>query len=116
VSDTNFSVPLGHDLEIIPLVNPAKITRGLFAPQARFKVLYQGQPLVGAEVGATYDYYNYQTPDAYAQKAVTDKNGEVRFKIDHGGLWFVRVSDTRPSQYPQTDEDNIAAIVGFRVK
>jgi uncharacterized GH25 family protein len=114
-ADTSFSLPLGHDLEIIPLTNPAKIKKGVFS-RAKFRVLYKGQPLAGAEVGATYDYYDYKTADTYAQKEKTDKNGEVSFKIDHDGLWLIRVSDTRPSAHPQTDEDNIAAIVVFNVK
>ncbi|MDR2658893.1 MAG: DUF4198 domain-containing protein [Spirochaetaceae bacterium] len=113
--DTSYSIPLGYDLEIIPLTNPAKIKKGAFST-AKFKVLYKGQALSGAEVDATYDYYNYKTPDTYAQKAKTDAKGEVSFKIDHDGLWIIRTSDTRRSSYPDTDEDNIAAIVVFNVK
>jgi uncharacterized GH25 family protein len=113
--DASFSAPLGHDLEIIPLDNPAKIKKGLFS-RARFRVLYKGAPLANAEIAATYDYYDYKTENAYAQTAKTDAKGEVSFKIDHSGLWLVRISDTRPSSRPGTDEDNIAAIVVFAVK
>jgi uncharacterized GH25 family protein len=113
--DSSFSVPLGHDLEIIPLDNPAKIKSGAFS-RAKFRVLYKGQPLTNAEIAATYDYYNYKTANAYAQTGTTDAKGEVSFKIDHSGLWLVRVSDTRPSSHPGTDEDNNAAIVVFAVK
>jgi uncharacterized GH25 family protein len=114
-NDTSFSTPLGHDLEIIPLDNPAKITSGMLS-KAKFRVLYKGQPLANAEVSATYDYYNYKTANAYAQTAKTDTKGEVSFKIDSSGLWLVRISDTRPSTYPDTDEENTAAIVVFAVK
>jgi uncharacterized GH25 family protein len=114
-NDTSFSVPLGHELEIIPLDNPARIKKGIFS-KARFRVLYKGQPLANAEISATYDYYDYKTANAYAQTAKTDAKGEVSFKIDNTGLWLVRISDTRPSSYPDTDEDNIAAIVVFTVK
>jgi uncharacterized GH25 family protein len=113
--DTSFSVALGHDLEILPLDNPAKIKSGMFS-RAKFRVLYKGQPLANAEISATYDYYNYKTANAYAQTAKTDAKGEVSFKIDHSGLWLVRISDTRPSAYPDTEEDNTAAIVVFAVK
>jgi uncharacterized GH25 family protein len=113
--DARFSVPLGHDIEIIPLDNPAKIRKGFFS-KARFRVLYKGQPLANAEVSATYDYYNYKTANAYAQTVKTDEKGEVSFKIDNAGLWLVRVSDTRKSSHPDTDEDNLAAIVVFTVK
>ncbi|MDR0409700.1 MAG: DUF4198 domain-containing protein [Spirochaetaceae bacterium] len=114
-SDTSFSTPLGHDIEIIPVTNPAKIKKGLFS-KARFRLLYKGQPLAGAEVSATYDYYNYKTPDTYAQYGKTDANGEVSFKIDNSGIWIIRASDTRPSSHADTDEDNISAIVVFCVK
>jgi uncharacterized GH25 family protein len=113
--DTSFSRPLGHDLEIIPLDNPAKIKKGMFS-KAKFKVLYKKLPLENAEISATYDYYDYKTANAYAQTGKTDTKGEVTFKIDNSGLWIVRISDTRPSAYPDTDEDNIAAIVVFNVK
>jgi uncharacterized GH25 family protein len=114
-SDTTFSTPLGHDLEIIPLTNPARIRKGAFS-SAKFRVLYKGQPLANAEISATYDYYNYRTANAYAQTEKTDGKGEVSFKINNSGLWLVRVSDTRPSTYPGTDEDNNAAIVVFTVR
>jgi uncharacterized GH25 family protein len=114
-NDTSFDKPLGHDLEIIPVTNPARIKKGAFS-KAKFKVLYKGQPLPNAEVSATYDYYDYKTENAYAQTEKTDAKGEVTFKIDHSGLWLVRISDTRPSVYPGTDEDNIAAIAVFAVK
>jgi uncharacterized GH25 family protein len=111
--DKTFDTPLGHDLEIIPLDNPAGLKKG---SKARFRVLYKGQPLANAEISATYDYYNYKTANAYAQTSKTDAKGEVTFKIDSSGLWLVRVSDTRKSAYPDTDEDNNAAIVVFAVK
>ncbi|MDR2491085.1 MAG: DUF4198 domain-containing protein [Spirochaetaceae bacterium] len=112
-ADTAFATPLGHDLEIVPLDNPAGIKKG---GKARFRVLYKGAPLTNAEIAATYDYYNYKTANAYAQTAKTDAKGEATFRIDNGGLWLVRVSDTRKSAYPDTDEDNNAAMVVFAVK
>ena len=112
-TDTTFSTPLGHDLEIIPLDNPAGIKKG---GKARFRVLFKGAPLANAEIAATYDYYNYKTANAFAQTAKTDAKGEVTFRIDNSGIWLVRISDTRKSAYPDTDEDNNAAIVAFAVK
>jgi uncharacterized GH25 family protein len=112
-TDRSFSTPLGHDLEIIPLDNPASIRKGT---SSKFRVLYKKQPLANAEISATYDYYNYKTANAYAQTAKTDAKGEVSFRIDNSGLWLVRVSDTRRSAYPNTDEDNNAAIIVFAVK
>jgi uncharacterized GH25 family protein len=112
-SDTSFSAPLGHALEIIPLDNPARIRRG---STAKFRVLYNGQPLANADIQATYDYYNYKTANAYAQTGKTDTRGEVSFRIDQNGIWIIRVSDTRRSTKPGTDEDNNNAIVVFTVR
>jgi len=112
-SDKSFSTPLGHDLEIVPLDNPASVKKG---SKARFSVLYKGQPLPNAEVQATYDYYNYKKANAFAQTGKTDAKGEVVLKFNNAGLWLVRISDTRPSTHPDTDEDNITAIVVFTVK
>ncbi|MDR1031213.1 MAG: DUF4198 domain-containing protein [Treponema sp.] len=111
--DTTFDKPLGHTLEIIPIDNPANYKKG-FKP--RFKVLFNGQPLANADIAATYDYYNYKTANAYAQTQKTDAKGEVRFTITDPGVWLVRISDTRKSQYPDTDEDNNSAIVVFTVR
>jgi uncharacterized GH25 family protein len=113
--DSSFNIPLGHDLEIIPLDNPAKIKSGWLS-KARFRVLYKGQPLSNAEIAATWDYYDYKTANAYAQTVKTDAKGEAVFKITDPGLWLVRVSDTRKSAQPDIDEENNAAIVVFSVK
>ena len=112
-SDTSFKTPQGHDLEIIPLVNPAALKQGA---AAKFQVLYKGKPLADAEVSATYDTFDNTTENAYAAKAKTNKKGEVSFKLSKGGLWLVRVSDTRPSGEADVDEANLAAIVVFAVK
>lgn len=112
-SDASFSVPLGHALEIIPLDNPARIRKG---STAKFRVLYNGQPLANADIQATYDYYDYKTANAYAQTGKTDARGEVSFRIDQTGIWIIRASDTRRSTKPGTDEDNNNAIVVFTVR
>jgi uncharacterized GH25 family protein len=112
--DSAFSAPLGHELEIIPLDNPARLRAGSVS-RAKFRVLYQGRPLANAEVSATYDYYNYKTANAYAQTMRTNPQGEAIFRIDHGGLWLVRISDTRPSTRG-ADVDNLSAVLVFAVK
>jgi uncharacterized GH25 family protein len=111
--DTAFSTPLGHELEIIPVDNPARIRAGSFS-RAKFRVLYRSQPLANAEISATYDYYNYKTADAWAQTAKTNAQGEVIFRIDHHGLWLVRASDTRQSTRG-ADTDTLSAVLAFPV-
>ena len=114
VGDAAFSTPLGQELEIVPLDNPARLRPGSFT-RAKFRVLYQGRPLADAEISATYDYYDYKTANAYAQTARTDAKGEAIFKIDHGGLWLVRVSDARDSTRG-ADVDALSAVLVFTAR
>jgi uncharacterized GH25 family protein len=110
--DTSFSTPLGYTLEVIPLENPANYRIG---SNAKFRVLYKGQPLSGAEVFAVYDYYDYKTMNAYEQKGNTDRNGEITFKISNPGIWIVRVRDSRNSTVPDVTVENNDSIVVFTV-
>ncbi|GMO46124.1 MAG: hypothetical protein Ta2G_01170 [Termitinemataceae bacterium] len=112
-NDASFSTPLGHDIEIIPLSNPAALKKGA---KPKFRVLYKGAPLANTEIFATYDSYDPKTENAYAQKSKTNAKGEVSFTFNQSALWIVRISDTRKSSYPDTDEDNISAIAVFMVK
>jgi uncharacterized GH25 family protein len=112
--DAMFSVPLGHELEIVPVDNPARIRAGSVS-RAKFRVLLRGQPMANAEISATWDYYDYKTANAWAQTTRTDAKGEAIFKIDHGGLWLVRVSDTRPSTRG-ADTDQLSSVLVFSVK
>jgi uncharacterized GH25 family protein len=110
--DTSFSTPLGYTLEIIPLDNPANFRAG---SNARFRVLYKGQPLAGAEVFAVYDYYDYKTMNAYEQKGNTDRNGEITFRISNPGVWILRVRDSRNSTVPDVNVENVDSIIVFTV-
>ncbi|MDR2133782.1 MAG: DUF4198 domain-containing protein [Treponema sp.] len=110
--DTTFSGPLGFTLEIVPLENPANYKTG---GNARFRVLYRGQPLSGAEVFAVYDYYDYKTMNAYEQKGNTDRNGEITFRISNPGIWILRVRDSRNSAVPDVTVENVDSIVVFTV-
>jgi uncharacterized GH25 family protein len=111
--DTSFSTPLGYTLEIIPLDNPAQLTKG---SRARFRVLYNGQPLSNASVWATYDYYNYKTMNAYEQTGTTDRNGEVTFRISNPGIWIIGLRDSRTSTFQEVKvTENNDSIVVFSV-
>jgi uncharacterized GH25 family protein len=108
--DVTFSTPLGLDLEIIPLNNPANLKKG---SKAQFRVLYKGQPLANAQVWATYDYYDYKTLNAHEQELTTDKNGEVTFKISNQGTWIIGLRDSRKStlQGAPVTENNDSLLV-----
>jgi uncharacterized GH25 family protein len=110
--DSGFSSPLGYTLELIPLENPANYRVG---SNARFRVLYKGQPLANAEVFAVYDYYDYKTLNAYVQKGNTNRNGEIAFRIGSPGIWIIRVRDSRNSAVPEVSVENNDSIVVFAV-
>jgi uncharacterized GH25 family protein len=112
-SDRSFSTPLGTEMEIIPLDNPALLKQG---STARFRVLYNGKPLANTTVNATWDYYDYKSPDTYAHTGKTNAQGEVSFTINAKGLWIIQTDDTRKSSKPNLDEDNLAATLVFMVK
>jgi uncharacterized GH25 family protein len=118
-TDRSFSTPLGHDIEIIPLDNPADMTRN---STMRLRVLYRGKPLPNAEVKASYDYYDYRTMDAWASTGrKTDANGEISFRLEHPDIgkpvvWIFRVRETHNVNTPETDQENPAATLLFTVK
>lgn len=75
---------LGSRLEIVPLDNPYSKKRG---DTVRFQVYFSGRTLAGRNVFAdNRDGDKYST-----QKAETDANGVVTFKIDKTGVWLIRL-------------------------
>jgi uncharacterized GH25 family protein len=110
--DATYKSPLGQTLEIVPLTNPAQITKG---KNAEFQVFYKGQPLGNVEVSATYNEYDPKRENSYALTETTKQSGRVRFKINQSGIWLVRVSDTRRGD-PGVDVQELSAIVVFTVK
>ena len=117
-NDKTFSQPLGHDFEIIPLNNPADMTRN---SRMTIRVLYKGQPWANGAVKASWDYYDYRTMDAWAHTAITNANGEVTFRLNHIDmkkpvLWIFQAGDMRKSSQSGVDEDNLKATLVFAVK
>ncbi|GHV51115.1 phosphoribosylglycinamide formyltransferase [Spirochaetia bacterium] len=118
-TDRTFSTPLGHDIEIVPLDNPANMRRG---STIKLRVLYRGNPLPNAEVKATYDYYDYRTMDAWVSTGrKTDSKGEISFRLNHPNIgkpvvWIFRAREVQRVNSPETDEENPAATLLFAVK
>lgn len=107
------SKPVGTALEIVPLANPGSIVAGQELP---VKVLLNGKPLARAEVMATFAGF---TPDgrAMAFYAKTDKNGLVKVKLWHPGLWLVRTYHKEPYKDPaKCDTFGQTAVLTFEIK
>lgn len=93
--------PVGQDLEIIPLDNPANIHVG---DKFKVRVLYKGEPLPDATVTATFD--GFDTSDrskthkieAQAFSDKTDDNGVVNIIPLRQGFWKAMVE--HKTDYP----------------
>ncbi len=83
--------PLGFRLEIIPLSNPCLLAAG---DRLRVQVLFEGEPLAGATVHASYAG---RTGHHYALSQRSDARGEAEFLLDRSGAWFVRVLHMVPA-------------------
>lgn len=100
------SKPLGQGLEIVPLDNPANANINQPFP---LKVLFNGQPLEGATLVATFkgfapkdphDHYHKLEPQAFSD--TTRDDGSVNLYPWHAGQWKLRV--VHKSDYPKPDE------------
>lgn len=84
----------GHPLEFVPLTDPSGLRTGDTLP---VRLLYGGQPLVGAHVHAGRAAASALTDTAAARAAaledrslVTDSAGVVQVAITRDGIWNVR--------------------------
>jgi nickel transport protein len=103
---------LGHDLEIVPLSDPAAVKPG---QDLRLRVLFQGKPLAGAEV----ERGDGTTP--VAEKDIprfpTDAEGVASVPITNSGPHLLVIDHTvKPSATPdQADSDLFTATLWFNV-
>lgn len=93
------SRPVGQKLEIVPLDNPANALVGEPFPM---KVLFNGEPLAGATVLATFEGFAPEAkvhklePQAFSDTTLAD--GTVNLYPLRQGFWKVRV--VHKSEYP----------------
>lgn len=86
LSDT-FRQPVGHQLEIIPLKNPALLREGDILP---VQVLFEGEPVPGyPRLLATYMGFSTTGAFAYARSVV---GGRSEVRISHSGVWYLNVN------------------------
>lgn len=99
---------LGMKLEIMPLENPYSKKVG---DKVKFQILFDGKPLADRTVFA--DNRNSTT-----QKMKTDKNGKVTVKLDHSGLWLVRLVNMRrcPANCGEAVWESFWGAITFGVK
>ncbi len=86
---------LGHDLEIIPLADPASLSSGDRLP---VKVTFQGKPFTDS-IYASWDGYNGD--DAFALALETSEEGLAEVPIENDGLWIIMANTSE--DYPDPD-------------
>ncbi|MDR1742045.1 MAG: DUF4198 domain-containing protein [Synergistaceae bacterium] len=110
--DSGFSAVVGHELEIVPMGNPATAKVGdLF----EVKLLLRGQPL-SAPVWATRDGFS-DIPNTYAYYTESGADGVAKIKLTEPGLWMVRT--LKEEQAPKDggyDVRSLRAVLTFGVK
>ena len=120
--EKGFSRKAGHPLEIIPLRNPDSLKEGDPFP---LKVLFEGKPLSGVYLEATYAGFPSQEVSfghkmvavSFAHKVQTDKLGETVIKLVKKGSWMVKVNHKIPYPNPEKcDEYSYSTTLTFEVK
>lgn len=76
--------PLGHRIELIPLIHPRAIKPGDHLP---VKVVYGGEPL-STFVYATYEGFRSED-EPFACTVKSDEKGIARIKIERMGRWMI---------------------------
>jgi uncharacterized GH25 family protein len=140
--DKNLSGLMNQPLEVVPLKDPAGLKKGDSFP---IKVLFNGKPLAGLAVKATYAGYedpaaaSSQEEKTAAKKGeagksasekgrkgagsrcpvetATDDNGQAVIKVDTSGYWLATLSHRTP--YPDAgvcDESMYNTAFTFEVK
>ncbi len=107
------SKPLGHDLEIVPLADPAALRGGDFLT---IKVLFKGKPLGGADVVATYvGFSREKNTFAYATKSAADGTAKIRMATN--GAWLVAAHYKEDYPDPAVcDQNSFAASLTFEIQ
>jgi uncharacterized GH25 family protein len=111
--DEKFGAVLGHDLEIVPVTNPALASSGA---EFMVKILHKGQP-VSAPVWATYDGFAPEYQNTYAYYTESGADGIANIKITAPGLWIVRaLKENDPGAEGLYDSRSLRATLTFLVK
>jgi uncharacterized GH25 family protein len=107
------SKPVGHELEIIPLKDPATLRIGDMLP---VKVLFRGKPVLNHQVLATYVGFSRQK-NTFAYATKTNKEGMAVIKILNDGAWLVTTH--QKETYPDASECDyykLAASLTFEIQ
>ncbi len=106
----NVLKPIGHTLEIVPVLNPYGRGADTALP---VRVLFQGRPLVRAQVRVL----PLGIKNGPVQKLRTDEQGQANFVVPSRGGWLVMVVHARPTtDNPTAAFDTVFASLTFGFK
>ncbi len=88
--------PVGHEMEIIPLVNPATLKVGDFL---HFKAMFKGKPYKG-DFSATYAGFSPEN-NVFAYSSSTNAEGHGKIKILSSGAWLITMTLKEPFADPE---------------
>ena len=91
-SNDSFKRHVGHNLEIVPLINPSQLKTGDLLP---VQVLFKGKPARYCKVYATYS--GFSTDCDFAYTTTTNGKGEARIRIIHHGPWLIKTEMKSPA-------------------
>lgn len=107
---SNVLKPVGHTLEIVPVVNPYSRRTETALP---VRVLFQGRPLAAAQVRVL----PLGIKNGPVQKLRTDEQGQASFVVPSRGAWLVMVVHARPTtDNPDAAFDTVFASLTFGFK
>lgn len=110
-ADSAYARADGLWLEIVPEASTCNLRVG---DSLTVRVLFENQPLAGAQLGAGYEGV---TGHHYAARVRTDKQGRATVPLDRPGVWFVRVLHMVPaSQDPEADWHSAFSTLTFEVQ
>ena len=111
--DKAIAKPIGHDLEIIPLVNPAAMHPG---DALSIKILFKGKPLASSYVYATYMGFS-EEKDTYAYTTKTNAEGDAKIKMLKQGIWLIATSSNEDYQDKnECDINKYSSTLTFEIK
>ncbi|WP_418184991.1 DUF4198 domain-containing protein [Aliarcobacter vitoriensis] len=101
--------PIGQNLEIIPLDNPANFKVGV---PFKIQVLLDGKPAKTVEVKGTFDGF---PSNKFAFLGTTDLKGEIEITALRSGKWILMTKSKKAYENDTCDEVAYSASLTFQV-
>ena len=111
----SYAAKLGYPIEIILDQNPYELR---FGDDVGFQVLYNGEPVVGQLVRASYEgFHGHDNSGGHINSydMRTDENGRAKFLLNNKALWYIALIHMEKIDDPEADYESNWATITFRV-